>query len=203
MDFRAVGIAMLLLALLNFGSGQENINEVIASGPKPMNWMKSAQNILAGPAGQMMVQFAKELISRSSGSSQILSLNLGNFFVLLILKALIFAVSMIGAGNWNHYARRMDAEETIFSAGEPSLLIGYLAAQGSGRDGCLHKAACKAPRVAFEYSKAGKALLDGIEMFQGNISDKARYQNLINLVEKSAFDGYKGAPCDLIYRCDL
>lgn len=36
-----------------------------------------------------------------------------------------------------------------------------------------------------------------------NISDKARYQNLINLVEKSAFDGYKGAPCDLIYRCDL
>lgn len=66
-----MGIATLLLALLNFGSGQENINEVIASGPKPMNWMKSAQNILAGPAGQMMVQFAKELISRSSGSSQV------------------------------------------------------------------------------------------------------------------------------------
>lgn len=36
---------------------------------------------------------------------QILSLNLTNLLILVLLKALIFAAGLIGAGNWGHYAR--------------------------------------------------------------------------------------------------
>lgn len=36
---------------------------------------------------------------------QILSLNLTNLLILVLLKALIFAAGLIGAGNWGQYAR--------------------------------------------------------------------------------------------------
>ena len=88
------------------------------------NWFQTAKNAIQGPAGQIIVHFSKEAINRSAGNSQvgsipsrasfvrstpflfqILSLNLSNLFVLLLLKALIFAAGLIGAGNWGHYAR--------------------------------------------------------------------------------------------------
>lgn len=34
-------------------------------------WFNSARNALAGPAGQMVVHMAKEMISRSAGNSQV------------------------------------------------------------------------------------------------------------------------------------
>lgn len=34
-------------------------------------WFDSAKNALAGPAGQMVVHMAKEMISRSAGNSQV------------------------------------------------------------------------------------------------------------------------------------
>ena len=68
-------------------------------------WTDTAKDLLAGPAGQFAVHMAKEVMSRTAGNSQILSLNLTNLFILLLLKALIFAAGLIGAGNWSQYAR--------------------------------------------------------------------------------------------------
>jgi len=48
---------------------------------------------------------------------------------------------------------------------ETPLMIGFLAAQGSGQDGCLSRAACRAPNTAAEYTRAARALLKGAEMF--------------------------------------
>lgn len=36
-----------------------------------VGWIETAKNALAAPAGQMAVHFAKELISRSAGNSQV------------------------------------------------------------------------------------------------------------------------------------
>lgn len=38
---------------------------------KGRGWMEQAKDAIAGPAGQMMVHFAKEMISRSAGNSQV------------------------------------------------------------------------------------------------------------------------------------
>ncbi len=37
-------------------------------------WMDTAKDALSGPAGQMVVHFAKEMISRSTGNSQVMNL---------------------------------------------------------------------------------------------------------------------------------
>lgn len=37
-------------------------------------WFDTAKDAMAGPAGQMVVHFAKEMISRSTGNSQVMDL---------------------------------------------------------------------------------------------------------------------------------
>ena len=55
-------------------------------------------------------------------------------------------------------------------------MTGFLAAQ-SGYNDCLYAAACASPTVAFEYAKAGKALIDSISKYEGYV--KASYNKMI------------------------
>jgi hypothetical protein len=54
------------------------------------SWMDTARNFINTPGGIMATQMIKEYISRSGGN-QVLSLNLSNLLILLLLKSLVFA----------------------------------------------------------------------------------------------------------------
>lgn len=110
--------------------GIRNDSTVYPSAPKD-TWLDSARSALTGPAGRIVMTMAKEMIARSTGNSQvkwaanttnycarrtqasqirlahsqILSLNLTNLLILVLLKALIFAAGLVGAGNWGQYGR--------------------------------------------------------------------------------------------------
>lgn len=45
------------------------------------------------------------------------------------------------------------------------IFLGFLAAEGSGGDGCLYRSVCMAPEHGSEYLKAGRALLTGYGIF--------------------------------------
>lgn len=65
--------------------------------------------------------------SSGSGSSQVISLNLTNLLVLVLLKALIFAAGSLGAGTWKGgYARSIDGEERFLSDEEILMFLSYL-----------------------------------------------------------------------------
>lgn len=58
------------------GNGLElnnkNLNiENFAESPPRQSWFETARNALSGPAGQIAVHMAKEMISRSTGNSQV------------------------------------------------------------------------------------------------------------------------------------
>ncbi|XP_037943526.1 uncharacterized protein LOC119676360 [Teleopsis dalmanni] len=177
---------------------------------KPFTWLKGVQNIVSSPAGHVAVQMAKELINRSAGNSQVLSLNLTNLLIIILLKILIFAAGMLGAGHWGGYGygygrsidRSSDVYEYGLNEGEAYLITGFLAAQGAGIDDCLYAAACESPKVAYEYAKAAKALMEGIKKFENNSFSNPRYNDLLVLVEKAAHDGYRGVPCNTTFKCD-
>ncbi|XP_053696738.1 uncharacterized protein LOC128744024 [Sabethes cyaneus] len=164
---------------------------------------ETAQQLIASPAGQLAVSFAKEMISRSAGNSQVLSLNLTNLLVLFLLKALIFAAGLIGAGNWGHYARGRSEDGLFFQPGEAGLMIGYLAAEGSGQEGCMLQSACRAPRTANEYSRAAHALVQGAEIFDPEIPKNEKYNRLLLQMDRAIMEGLQGAPCDMIYPCHI
>lgn len=53
------------------GNGQMNNDGYGQPQPPTKTWIESARNALSGPAGQMVVHMAKEMISRSTGNSQV------------------------------------------------------------------------------------------------------------------------------------
>uniref|UniRef100_A0A182HSX2 Uncharacterized protein n=1 Tax=Anopheles arabiensis TaxID=7173 RepID=A0A182HSX2_ANOAR len=175
--------------------------------PVGRGFTDSARDILASPAGQLAAYVAKEMISRSAGNSQVLSLNLTNLLILFLLKALIFAAGLIGAGNWSQYARGRSEEGAgsggFLLPGEANLIIGYLAAEGSGQDGCLMRSACRAPRTADEYARAAHALVKGAEMFSPEVAENYNYKRLLTNLDRAAMEGLQGAPCEMIYPCHI
>lgn len=64
---------------MNYGNRHEidNGNGLMDNGnlPQPAgeSWLNTARNALSGPAGQIVVSMAKEMISRSTGNSQVKS----------------------------------------------------------------------------------------------------------------------------------
>lgn len=67
--------------------------------------MKTAKNFVTSPLGQFTMSMAKEMVARSAGGNEVLSLNLTSLLILVLLKALIFATGLLGAGNWSVYGR--------------------------------------------------------------------------------------------------
>lgn len=62
-----------------------------------------------------------------NGASQVVALNLTNLFVLVLLKALIFAAGSLGAGAWKGgFARSNDGEEKFLTDEEMLLFASYL-----------------------------------------------------------------------------
>ncbi|XP_002053049.2 uncharacterized protein [Drosophila virilis] len=177
---------------------------------RPLSWLRSAQDMFASPAGHVVVQVAKELLHRSAGNSQVLSLNLTNLLIIVLLKVLIFSAGLLGAGHWSSYghgyarsASRIDGTSGLgITSGDDYLIMGFLAAQGAGHDDCLYAAACACPNAAYEYAKAARALLGAIQIFQGAPLEKPRYNDLIVLMERAAYDGYRGASCNTTQSCD-
>lgn len=69
------------------------------------SFMQTAKNFASSPSGQLAMSMAKEFVARSAGGNQVLSLNLTSLLILVLLKSLIFATGLLGAGNWSQYGR--------------------------------------------------------------------------------------------------
>lgn len=110
----------LLLSLFGLSLCQEELYQripIVALPRRPipplannnLGWgsgfMGVARNFVATPTGQMAVSMAKELINRSGGGNQVLSLNITSLLIIVLLKALIFSTGLLGAGNWGEYGR--------------------------------------------------------------------------------------------------
>ncbi|EDV49651.1 uncharacterized protein LOC6552057 [Drosophila erecta] len=196
-------------AVSNSSEEEFNASAGVTALERPLSWLRNANSMFGSPAGHVVIQVAKELLHRSAGNSQVLSLNLTNLLIIILLKVLIFSAGMLGAGHWSGYgygygrsAGRSDNLGLGIASGEDYLITGFLAAQGAGRDECLYAASCACPTSAYEYAKAGRALMGAIEVFQGVPLEKPRYNDLVVLMERAAYDGFRGAACNTTQTCD-
>jgi len=102
---------------------------------------------------------AMELIARASSTSEVLTLNLTNLLILLVLKALIFGFGLFTVGG----VGRSATEESLM--GSPSLTASDLTGgmcflmYTSGAEeklGCIKRAACEDPYMSWDYLTAAK-----------------------------------------------
>ncbi|XP_045452066.1 uncharacterized protein LOC123661114 [Melitaea cinxia] len=169
------------------------------------SFLDTAGNFLSGTGGQVMSSLAKDFIARSTGSSQVLSLNLTNLVILIVLKALILAAGFFGAGAWkgNYYARSLDDNKnvTYLTEDEIMLYLSYLAGQQSQDYGCLYRLSCQKPQQAALYSSGAELLLEGTKLFQGNRVDLEPYDDISNGIKEAVAWGERGLPCQTRYKC--
>ncbi|XP_063364654.1 uncharacterized protein LOC134653259 isoform X2 [Cydia amplana] len=169
--------------------------------------LKSAGSFLSGAGGQVLTNLAKEFVGRSTGSSQVLSLNLTNLVILIVLKALILAAGFFGAGAWkggHHYARSLDdnTNASYITEDEILLYLSYLAGQQSRDYGCLYRLSCKKPQQAALYSSGAEILLQGARLLQGNSIELEPYEEVSKGIKQASAWGEEGMNCDTHYQCE-
>lgn len=103
---------------------------------------------------------------------QVLSLNLTNLVILLVVKALIFGAGSLGFGGHDHLGRSIDGSSEnltnnspIFTESELLLMLGYLKGDLTDKYSCLNFAACQDPKKAKEYLMVSNLLVKGVNMF--------------------------------------
>ncbi|XP_017765417.1 PREDICTED: uncharacterized protein LOC108554594 [Eufriesea mexicana] len=143
-------------------------------------------------AGSMLMELAKELVQRSSTSSQVLNLNLSNLLLLLVLKAVVF-----GAGYLGHhgYKGRELEEENVVSEGEITLALGYLMG-----DTCLYRAACEEPHVAKEYLGAAEMIIETMKLLPQASPIEGKYEETMAEFRKAIEHGITDG-CPPQYTC--
>ncbi|KAI4463616.1 multiple coagulation factor deficiency protein 2 neural stem cell derived neuronal survival protein [Holotrichia oblita] len=161
------------------------------------------KNLFRGlDAKSVLTSIASNLMSRgfvtTGGGSQVVSLNLTNLLVLILLKALIFAAGSLGAGTWKGgYGRSSDGEETLVTNEELLMYLAYLTGV-PGDNHCLQFIACQGPQQARRYVAAGEMLLKATKMFTDE--DDPSHEVTINELRQAANFGLNGGDCNR-YSC--
>ncbi|KAG8319109.1 hypothetical protein J6590_098381 [Homalodisca vitripennis] len=158
----------------------------------------------AASARTMLADIAKELIARSGTSSQVLSLNLTNLIILLVLKGLLLGAAMWGTGTWK--GRSVEGEVappsiSLLTESELVLLISYLMGESDNKYDCLLRVACQEPKKAREYIVAGKMLIKGVKVMEKVIPVNPKYERLLEQLHRAVQFGSDGGLCDQQYSC--
>ncbi|CAG4961804.1 unnamed protein product [Colias eurytheme] len=168
-------------------------------------FLDTAGSFLSGAGSQVMSSLAKDFIARSTGSSQVLSLNLTNLVILIVLKALVLAAGFFGAGAWkgHHYGRSLEDNKNASYITEDEILLylSYLVGQQTQDYGCLYRLACQKPHQAAIYASGAELILQGTKLVQGNSIDLEPYENVSHGIQQATAWGEQGKPCEQRYQC--
>ncbi|XP_023952885.2 uncharacterized protein LOC112056663 isoform X2 [Bicyclus anynana] len=169
------------------------------------SFLETAGSFLSGTGGQVVSDLAKDFIARSTGSSQVLSLNLTNLVILIVLKALVLAAGFFGAGAWkgHNYGRSLEDNKNVsyLTEDEIMLYLSYLSGQQSQDFGCLYRIACLKPHQSALYASGAELLLQGTKLFQGDSNELEPYEDISNGIREAASWGERGMPCHTRYQC--
>lgn len=149
--------------------------------------------VLAGAQAQeesALVSTALEFLARASSTSEVLTLNLTNLLILLVLKAIIFGFGLFSVGG----TARSDEGSQSSSISEADLTGGMCFMMYMAGDDdklfCIQKAACQDPKTAAEYATAGKMVYKAHQVFNMPVGPK--YQIALDAVQDAKDQGLRG-----------
>merc|ERR1711994_1033262 len=102
----------------------------------------------SGSGANPMLNTAIEFIARASSTSEVLTLNLTNLLILLVLKALIFAFGLFSVGGTGRSAEESPVTPADMTGGMCFMMF------MSGADeklSCIERTACEDPYLATDY----------------------------------------------------
>merc|ERR1711944_246186 len=143
-------------------------------------------NAMAAP----LVEIASDFLARASSTSEVLTLNLTNLLILIVLKALIFGFGLFSVGS-----SARSADDTALTQADLSGGMCFMMYTSGAEEklSCIQRTACEDPKTASEYSTAAKMVYKLHKMLGLNFSSK--YETVLNAVEDAKSHSLRGGDC--------
>lgn len=146
----------------------------------------------------MLAKLATNIMSRGyttpgTSASQVVSLNITNLLVLILLKALIFAAGSIGAGAFKGGHSRSASDDQIITDEEFLMYLSYLTGS-PGDNGCLQNIACQKPEEAKRYLLAGDVILKTARTM--SVKPDESYFYVLQELEEAIRYGMRNGDCN-------
>lgn len=138
-----------------------------------------------------LMDLTSEFLARASSTSEVLTLNLTNLLILIVLKAIIFGFGLFSVGS----SARSNSEETSISQSDLSGGMCFIM-YTSGADeklSCIQRTACEDPKTASEYATAAKMAYKIQKLVGVNFSEK--YETVLNALEDAKSHSLSGGDC--------
>merc|ERR1712036_105859 len=137
-----------------------------------------------------LVELTSELLARASSTSEVLTLNLTNLLILIVLKALIFGFGLFSVGS-----SARSADETALSQADLSGGMCFIMYTSGAEEklSCIQRTACEDPKTASEYSTAAKMVYKLHKMLGMDFNPK--YETVLNALEDAKSHSLRGGDC--------
>lgn len=138
-----------------------------------------------------MVELASELLARASSTSEVLTLNLTNLLILIVLKAIVFGFGLFSVGS---SARSAD-ESTAITQSDVSggMCFIMFTAGAEEKLSCIQRTACEDPKTASDYATAAKMVYKLHKMLGMRFDEK--YEVVLNALEDAKNHSLQGGDC--------
>ncbi|XP_043247130.1 uncharacterized protein LOC122394361 [Amphibalanus amphitrite] len=158
-----------------------------------------------------LATLVSDVVARATSTSEVLTLNLTNLIILIVIKAIVIVFGMFAFGGGfgslfgGGFGRSADASpsDSWLDREDLLLMLTYLlSSDGSDNYECLNRVACEQPDRAAQYINAGKLLLGGAKMADKIITvSPEKYTNVLHGMQKAVYHGQSGGVCSLRYKC--
>jgi len=146
-----------------------------------------------------MIQTAMEFMARASTTSEVLTLNLTNLLILLVLKALIFGFGLFSAGGTG---RALDEDASTWIT--PAEITGGMCfmmftAGAEDKMDCIQRTGCEAPEKMKEWLVGGDLWYQAHKYFRTMVPFEEKYQRLYHKLAEGIEDGLQNVDCSSKY----
>jgi len=145
-----------------------------------------------------LVDTAFEFLARASSTSEVLTLNLTNLLILLVLKAIIFGFGLFsfGGGNSNSYSRSADSSQPMVKQTDLTGGMCFMMYLGGDMEkmSCIERTACEDPKTAADYLTAAKMWYK-IHKLVKFVPFQENYVDIMNRVTDASSHSINGGDC--------
>lgn len=140
---------------------------------------------------------ALEALARASSTSEVLTLNIPNLIILLIIKAIIIGIGIF-FGSQNNAARSLDRSTTEVSITNADLnggLCFIMYTSGAYEKlNCMKRTACEDPKTAKDYLQGAKMWMKMHQLMKV-VPFEERYYDIMTHVQEAVDHAAKGGDC--------
>lgn len=142
-------------------------------------------------ADSALVSTAMEFLARASSTSEVLTLNLTNLLILIVLKALIFGFGLFSVGGTGRSSDESTIQQSDLTGGMCFMMF---TAGDEEKLSCVQRSACEDPKTATDYLTAAKMWYK-IHKLMKVVPFAPKYYNVMSAVQDATEHSLNGGEC--------